>query len=167
MLRSWPFLLLGGAILLWLLTPSSGGGLPDGTLAPALELPVEPGGTLDLSGGRGHVTVLAFWATWCPACRQEGPALSRVHARIAPRGDRVVGVSLDDAPLGSVASAARRLGLTYPIALATRADAARWRVDLLPTVYVLATDGTISSSFTGVASERQILDAVERARGPG
>jgi thiol-disulfide isomerase/thioredoxin len=125
---------------------------------------MQPGGTFRVGDERGHVTVLVFWATWCPACRQEGPTLSRVEARIASRGDRVIGVSVDDAALDHVVTRARQLGLTYPIALATLRDAERWRVDTLPTLYVVAADGTIAAALTGVASEREILDAVERAR---
>ncbi|HEY8427705.1 MAG TPA: TlpA disulfide reductase family protein [Sandaracinaceae bacterium] len=160
-----PWLLLLGAIVLWV---TFDGGraevLPAGTPAPPLRVPWTDGGELDLSARRGRVTVLAFWATWCPACRREGPMLSRVHERIAPRGDAVVGVSVDRAPLGSVARAARSLGMTYPIALATRADIDRYRIELLPSLVVIGPDGRVAASFAGGAGEDELLEAVERAR---
>jgi thiol-disulfide isomerase/thioredoxin len=44
---------------------------------------------------RGRVSVLHFWATWCPPCVEELPVLRRIAERY---GDRVllVGVSLDE-----------------------------------------------------------------------
>jgi peroxiredoxin len=49
-----------------------------------------------LSELRGKVVVLNFWATWCPPCVEEMPALNRLHARIAPQGALVLGISLDE-----------------------------------------------------------------------
>ena len=43
----------------------------------------------------GAPTVLAFWATYCPPCRAEVPALNRAAAKWRERGLRVVGVALE------------------------------------------------------------------------
>lgn len=162
---AWPWLLLAAAALVWAFAGRGGSTLPDGDPAPTLAIPwTEGDGQFALDAHEGQVVVLAFWATWCPACRQEGPTLSRVHRRLEAHGDRVVGVSVDDASLEQVAGAARRLGMTYPIALATRADAQRFGVELLPTIYVIGADGRIRASFTGAVSEQTLLDAVEDAR---
>lgn len=163
--RAWPWLLLVAALGLWAITGTGGAGLPDGEPAPALEmLWTEGGAPFALEAHRGHVVVLAFWATWCPSCRTEGPILSRVATRIAPSGDRVVGASIDEAPLEDIHRAAMRLGMTYPIALASQDDLARFGVERLPTVYVIAPDGRVAASFTGSATERAILAAVQSAR---
>lgn len=163
--RAWPWLLLAASIGLWMSWGGGGSGPEVGELAPALRAPwTESEEPFDLASQRGHVTVLAFWATWCPACRAEGPALARLHQRIAPEGDSVVGLSLDDAPLESIASAARGLGMTYPIAKGTRADTARFEVDLLPTIVVVAPDGRVSESFSGTVGETRLFEAVEAAR---
>ena len=49
-----------------------------------------------LSELRGKVVVLNFWATWCPPCVQEMPALSRLHQQILASGGMVLGISVDD-----------------------------------------------------------------------
>lgn len=166
---SWPWLLLAGALALWFFAGRGGGTLlPEGEAAPRLEIPWN-GGAADeaafsLEDQRGRVVVLAFWATWCPACRREGPTLSRVHERIAPAGDRVIGVSVDRGSLQDIGRAAERLGMRYPIAQATREDTARFGVELLPTVYVVGPDGRVRASFTGGVGEEQLVEAVEAAR---
>ena len=51
-----------------------------------------------LSDFRGKIVVLNFWASWCPPCVEETPALNRLQERIAPRGGIVLGVSADADP---------------------------------------------------------------------
>lgn len=164
--RAWPWLLLAASMGLWLTWDGGGRSGPEaGELAPALRAPWTEGEEpFDLASRRGHVTVVAFWATWCPACRSEGPALARLHERIAPEGDAVIGVSLDEAPLEAIASAARRFGMTYPIAKSTAGDSARFRIELLPTVVVVGPDGRVARSFVGAVGESLLFEAVEAAR---
>jgi cytochrome c biogenesis protein CcmG/thiol:disulfide interchange protein DsbE len=45
---------------------------------------------------RGKVVVLNFWATWCPPCVDETPALERMYTDLKPLGVTVLGVSVDD-----------------------------------------------------------------------
>ena len=49
-----------------------------------------------LSDLQGKVVVLNFWATWCPPCVEETPALNRLHKYIESRGGMVLGMSVDD-----------------------------------------------------------------------
>ena len=51
-----------------------------GAIAPDFEWTGTDGQTLRLSSYRGKVVVVNFWATWCPPCREELPALQRVAA---------------------------------------------------------------------------------------
>lgn len=54
------------------------------------------GETRRLSELRGRVVVLNFWATWCPSCVVELPALERLHRALGEKGVYVLGVSVDD-----------------------------------------------------------------------
>lgn len=161
--RSWPWFLLAAALGLWTFGGSGGPLLEHGVSAPELRVQSAEG-EVDAYAGEG-VTVLAFWATWCQACRAEGPVLSRVQERIASHGDRVVGLSVDERPLGEIQRAAEAFGMTYPIVLGTRADAERYGVELLPTIYVVSADRQIVTGFTGGVGEDELMEAVEHARG--
>jgi cytochrome c biogenesis protein CcmG, thiol:disulfide interchange protein DsbE len=53
-----------------------------------------------LSGYRGRVVVLNFWASYCQPCVEEAPSLNRLQQYIEPRGGTVLGVSLDPESAG-------------------------------------------------------------------
>jgi peroxiredoxin len=59
----------------------------------AIQLDGRPAHLSDL---KGKVVVLNFWATWCPPCVEETPALNELQQRIAARGGVVLGVSADE-----------------------------------------------------------------------
>lgn len=44
---------------------------------------------------RGKALVVNFWATWCPPCVAEMPALDRLHAQLAAEGVEVLALSND------------------------------------------------------------------------
>jgi len=45
--------------------------------------------------GKGKYVLLDFWASWCPDCRKEMPALVDLYAAYKDRGLEIVGYSLD------------------------------------------------------------------------
>jgi thiol-disulfide isomerase/thioredoxin len=45
---------------------------------------------------KGKVVLLHFWATWCPPCAEEFPALVKVYTAYKTRGLEVIAVSLND-----------------------------------------------------------------------
>src|SRR5580692_11677516 len=59
----------------------------------AMELDGKPSHLSDL---HNKVVVLNFWASWCPPCIEETPALIQLQKRIAARNGVVLGVSIDE-----------------------------------------------------------------------
>jgi thiol-disulfide isomerase/thioredoxin len=60
---------------------------------PSLRVQALEGKPLDLAALAGNVTLVNFWATWCPACVNELPILERLH--FGNHGVRVVAISVD------------------------------------------------------------------------
>lgn len=46
---------------------------------------------------RGRILVVNFWATWCPPCREEMPALSQLSDKFAEKGVQFIGIAIDSA----------------------------------------------------------------------
>jgi thiol-disulfide isomerase/thioredoxin len=53
------------------------------------------GSTSRFSRFRGKVVLMNFWATWCPACRVELPALDGLQQAMGRIGLQVIAVSVD------------------------------------------------------------------------
>jgi thiol-disulfide isomerase/thioredoxin len=74
---------------------------PSGSLAflsAAPELPIydRSGKKIDLTREKGRLIIVHFWATWCPPCVEEIPALSRFWDRYRGRSDiALYSVSVD------------------------------------------------------------------------
>jgi thiol-disulfide isomerase/thioredoxin len=93
---------IGGAGVAWRRQPQPGPATPPiaaddpaVTALWALRLERPEGGELALATLRGKPLVLNFWATWCPPCLREMPALDRFHQAFAAKGWQVLGVAID------------------------------------------------------------------------
>jgi thiol-disulfide isomerase/thioredoxin len=85
----------------------------------------------------GKVTLVVFWATWCPPCRAEIPELIRLQEKY-PGQAQVIGVSVDEEPASVVKQFAEKAGINYPVVMATP-DISRGfgGVPALPTTFMI------------------------------
>ena len=68
----------------------------NGERAPDLTLKDLNGAEVSLSGLKGRVVLVNFWATWCEACLLEVPSLIDLQRKYADKGFIVLGIALDD-----------------------------------------------------------------------
>lgn len=69
--------------------------LKPGTPAPEFVLNDINGNAVKMSQFRGKTVVLIFWASWCPDCRAEVPALKELQAKTDPSKVVFVSISSD------------------------------------------------------------------------
>lgn len=107
---------------------------------------------------KGKVTVLNFWATWCPPCRAEIPEFVKIQAKYAGKGFTFVGIALDERD--AVAAFAKEFGVNYPLLLGGAegsgfADALGSR-SALPFSVILDRQGNIVATHLGTMSEAEL-----------
>lgn len=77
---------------------------------------------------KGKVVVLHFWATWCPPCAREFPALVKVYTAYKPKGLEVIAVSLNDfSDMRDVMSFVRAQNPPFPLYIAGTVDKTFYR----------------------------------------
>jgi thiol-disulfide isomerase/thioredoxin len=79
--------------------------------APPFSLTDADGNPAGVERFAGQGVVLNFWATWCPPCVIEMPALDRLHAMVAPQRILVLAASQDRGGLDAVRPFYERIGL--------------------------------------------------------
>ena len=99
----------------------------------------------------GKVVLLNFWATWCPPCREEIPALIQLQKEYKDRL-QIIGVSMDDADQQKVVEKfAKESGINYPILMASPELIAEYGgVPALPTSFVVNPDGRVVQKHVGL-----------------
>ena len=107
------------------------------------------GETLKLKEQRGKAVMINFWATWCPPCREEMPAMERLYSRHRERGFVLLAVSVDtDASL--VKPFLDKHRLTFPVALDTKMDLANtYGVRGLPASFLIDRHGYLTALALG------------------
>lgn len=187
MLKSWPrrdaLAALVGATLAIAAQPRQAGAAGDGGLAKLRQTPEGrpiPDGLVfqDAEGRetgfgafRGRGLVVNFWATWCPPCVAEMPALDRAQAALARDGIEVLPLSSDRGGRAQVAPFYARTGLkNLAIWLDPRGAAGRaFGIRGLPTTVILDRRGLEVARLEGEAEwdHPEMLAAIRRlVRGP-
>jgi thiol-disulfide isomerase/thioredoxin len=137
-----------------------------GKPAPSFELEKFGGGKVSLAGLEGKVVMLDFWATWCPPCRAEMPALTRLAKEYESKGLVFVAANQDDpetqkVEVGLFVDQLPALGPSVAFADAALGDA--YRIEVLPTMYFIGRKGEILDAYTSYASEATLRSRIERA----
>ncbi|MEK7757999.1 MAG: TlpA disulfide reductase family protein [Pseudomonadota bacterium] len=99
---------------------------------------------------RDKLVLLNFWATWCPPCRKEMPAMEQLYRAYKDRGLIVLAVSQDQAPLATVRGFAEELNLSFPVWHdRDRLVGRQYSVPGVPTSYLIGADGRIAYKVLG------------------
>jgi thiol-disulfide isomerase/thioredoxin len=79
---------------------------------PPLRFSDEQGTILGLAPHRDRTVLLNVWATWCPPCRKEMPALDRLQAALGGPDFEVVAISIDTQGLPVVRAFFEQMAIT-------------------------------------------------------
>jgi thiol-disulfide isomerase/thioredoxin len=139
-----------------------------GATMPAYQAMTLDGKPFDLTAERKNVVFLNVWATWCGPCRFEIPELEKMHAKYAPRGFEVVGVSVDEEGSVPVKPFVQEQAIKYPIVLDPPGKIANvLQTTVLPTSVVIDRSGKIVWRRVGAlfGTDATLDAAIEKALG--
>jgi cytochrome c biogenesis protein CcmG/thiol:disulfide interchange protein DsbE len=127
-----------------------------GNAAPDFTLGRLNGDPITLSNFRGRPTLVNFWASWCPPCRRELPALQAAYDRYGDKiGFMAVDVKEDQA---TVESFVKELNLTFPVALDPDGQVSdlSYQVRGIPTTIFVDANGVVAARHVGPLDEATI-----------
>ncbi len=137
----------------------TGAMLKPGAQAPDFTLKTLTGKPVSLSGLRGRVVLLDFWASWCPPCRLSMPHAQALSDALVGKGLTVVSVNSWDTRAGMQAFLKAHPEYTTtllfddtPTAHGHREKSVASRlygVRAIPTLYLIDKTGHIAASFIG------------------
>jgi cytochrome c biogenesis protein CcmG/thiol:disulfide interchange protein DsbE len=115
--------------------------------APEFTLPNSDGQQVSLRQYRGKVVFLNFWATWCIPCREEMPAIERLHQTYQDLA--VISIDLKESA-EQVKAFFQKHGLSFPALLDQSGAVFRdYLVAGMPTTYLIGRDGNLLARGVG------------------
>jgi len=158
-------LILGIAVGVWRMQPTP-------VAAPAqwvfeLSFPSPTGEPTTLASVRGRLTVINFWATWCPPCIEEMPELSRIHAEMSSSGVKLIGLAVDSP--SNVREFLEDKQFSYPLLITGGAgtDLAKRlgnAIDALPYTVLIDEKGTVIRQKAGRIHEEELKSWIAEVR---
>lgn len=134
--------------------------------APDFVLSALDGSEVRLADLRGKPVILNFWATWCPPCRREMPALEIIWQQYSRGEVMVLGVDQGESIAVVSEYVRQNVGVTFPLLLDRRQDVGDlYLVRSLPTTFFIDADGIIQEIRVGGPMELDFLNEKVRALG--
>lgn len=133
----------------------------EGFSAPDFTLETLEGETITLSDLRGQVVIVNLWASWCPPCRAEMPAIEQIYQSYKAQGLEVLAVNTTYQDSEKAAAQfAQDFGLTFPILLDRDGAVSRsYQLQVLPTTYFIDRQGIIRAVIPGGPMKESLIQS--------
>jgi cytochrome c biogenesis protein CcmG/thiol:disulfide interchange protein DsbE len=108
-----------------------------------------------------QVTVVNFWATWCPPCRAEIPDFVRFLQQHAKKKVVILAVNLQESP-DKVRDFAKGAGMKFPVLTDTSGKVGNtYSIYAIPTTFFIDGAGTIRQVIEGSTNYNRLLAEVK------
>jgi thiol-disulfide isomerase/thioredoxin len=117
-----------------------------------------------LSGLKGRVVLLDFWATWCGPCRRELPTIVKLHKELTAQGLSVVAVNVGEDPATVKQFLTQNNYQVLPVWLDPNHQAASaYGAQAIPTLVVIDKNGTVIDHKAGLHDEAALRAMLKKA----
>ena len=122
------------------------------------------GKQIELKSLRGQPVIVTFWATDCPSCVQEIPEWIRLYQQYHAKGLEIIAINRYYDPPSHVVEMVQLKQIPYDVVLDLNGQHAEkfGNVQLTPTTFLLATNGTIVFSKIGLLDFANLSIEIEK-----
>lgn len=101
------------------------------------------GNTVIKDNYKGQITVVNFWATWCPPCVQEIPSLNRLKIKMSGLPFELISINYAE-DTKAILDFMKEVNVEFPVLLDQEGKfAKKWNVITFPSTFVIDTEGKI------------------------
>jgi peroxiredoxin len=122
------------------------------------------GKSVSLSSFKGKVVLLNFWATWCPPCRAEIPAMNKLNQLLKNKGLVILAVSTDRS-VDDVKDFLSSVPVNFTVVTDEKLAVTRnlYKVFMVPTTFLIDKRGIIVKKYFGERNwtEPEIIKEIE------
>lgn len=135
----------------------------------SLQFTATDGSSINMSELRGKVVLVDFWASWCPDCIREMPAVRQIYQKFRDKGFTIIGISLDKDEQALANFVARKL-IPWPQYFDGKGwenDFARkYGVHAIPEMWLINQRGEVASTDISVEELEQKTEQLLSLSGP-
>lgn len=115
-----------------------------GTVKPlAINLKNAYGNRVEKNNFKGQVTVINFWATWCPPCVQEIPSLNRLNKKMKGLPFELISINYAE-DTKTILEFMKKVKVEFPVLLDQDGSfAKKWNIITYPSTFVIDKEGKI------------------------
>ncbi|MBE6271268.1 MAG: TlpA family protein disulfide reductase [Prevotella ruminicola] len=137
-----------------------------GTVAPDFTMNTPDGKPFSLSSLKGKTVVLDFWASWCPDCRKDAPAVVKLYDTYHSDDVVFVGVSMDT-DVAAWRKVAKQFGIEYLQVSELKkfhdTDISKaYGVKWIPSIVVVDPEGKVALATVVVDKLEQYLSQIKK-----
>ena len=117
--------------------------------APSFSLTALDGSVVDDAALTGKHWIVNFWATWCPPCIEEMPAMNAAREALDPASIGMLAVNVGESPK-AIEAFLEEVPIDFPVLLGDGAlTLPDWGASALPTTLVVDADGRVILEAVG------------------
>ena len=145
-------------------TPQTGASPANDDAAADFTLSDLQGNAHTLSDYAGEGVVVNFWATYCPPCEREMPALESAYQEYKQQGVKVLAVNVEET-MRIVNPFVLQRGISFPVLLDRHGEASSdYEVLNLPVTFFINGEGEIVEQVSGELTEQMIRANMEKIK---
>jgi peroxiredoxin len=123
--------------------------------APDFTLSDMSGKKVTLSGLRGKVVLVEFWATWCPPCKEAVPEINKVYEKYKDKDVQVLAIAVDQGSdvASKVHSFVTEHRVNYPVLIDDKRVNVLYGVGNVPVAFIIDREGKVAKKHIGFMEE--------------